>query len=916
MSDGFHSPSAGPTTRWQQALRVVVMGWAFLLIVGLYPYTQDPAGPIKLWFTALSGFLALHFLVFGLAASKQALDGRNPAVVVMLAYLGVGLVSAAFSQFPRNSLEHLGETFFFVAIALAVVHSAQTWAALRPLLLTVLAALCLASLYGVVQWMGFDPFPWSQQDIEEYRGLPSTYANPNFAGHVIAPALAMLLVLGLAGRMPWLLLPAMLLAFHLYMTGMRGGPLALIAALLMVLVLGVARRKGYAPGRTLAALLVGLVLLAAVLVPLGLRHIAVSEQWFSADSSLTLRMNGYVGAGEMLRDAPLTGVGPGNYDRYAPAYWQPFEAEWYTLSGKRNFHVHNDLLEAAAEGGYPGAWVYLLLLGVVVFGGLQIAHRHGEPRIRALGWGLSAAGLTLLLDGQFGFPLQTPVAGGLFFLLLGIVGGLLSQGAVPSRRPLIYWALVAPVLALAFLGLGIEHRHFLGERAYQEALGAMGYLRESSDGPAAQAAREHARLRLEAATRYLAADPRPPERLGALLLESGDGAASAQHYEESLRRHPHQPRALEGLGQALLVVYDPGIDELSRGAQRSRALRAVLQALELTPRSPNAHFLRGEWALRQAQQFDQGTAPADEQYRNALSHYAAGRRYGYQSPGMVARAEALAWRGLGDTPKAFERIVSALEARPGDERAWRLFEELAAASAPAEYLTALGRVWQQVLAGEGAGAVVARVGQAYSSATKELAQRPSVARVIIEAALRRAPEELGLWINLADLAPDADTAAAWIRELAAQDLAPESAPGVIQEITTEAGEGAGAQHQLGRLYLEGGNPDRAVTLIEAAVARAEPEPRKQMLVDFSAALAATGEVERALEVAREAQRALPMRTLVEWNLARRLQEAGRTAEAQFAYQALLRRVPVGTAEHEAIQGELAALTSEKDGVTP
>lgn len=892
------------------------MGWIFLLALSLYPYTQDPAGPIKLWFTALCGFLALLVLIFGLAWEKRGGDWRNPVVAVMVFYICVGLVAGLSSAFPRNSLEDLGDQFFFVALAIATLHSVKNWKTLRPILWSALLALCLASLYGIVQWAGLDPFPWSQQDIEEYRGLPSTYANPNFAGHVLAPALAILLTLGLAGRMPWLLLPATLLAFHLYMTGMRGGPLALAAALLVVAGLGLVRRYGVHPGRALTAGLVAAILAAAIALPLGLARIGDSGQWFSADSALTLRMNGYMGASEMLRDAPLTGVGPGNYDRHAPAYWQPFEAEWYTLSGKRNFHVHNDLLEAAVEGGYPGALAYLLLLGVLILGGIQIAHRHHDARLRALGWGLSAAGLCILIDGQFGFPLATPVAGGLFFLLLGVVGGLLPQKAVGKPNAVLYWAGALPMLATAFLGLGMEHRSFGGERAYQEGLGAIAYAQEHPDGQGAEAAWEHGRTRLEAAARNMVTDPRPHERLGALLLDRGASAASATHYEASLRRHPHQPRALEGRAQALLrAADDSDNDELA--APLEAALASAKRAAELTPRAPGPHYLRGEIALRRAARSPDRGAEADENYRSALGHFAAARRYGYRHPAALYRAEALAHRGLGARESALEKCVAALAAQPEDRRSWELFETLAAELGSDDaHLSGLARIWQQALTTNASSAALARIGQAYSEKLTDGGGRPDLARAILETAVAHAPASLALWSALAKLAPKPATAVRWIQDVATSRVDPAAWPEIIEEIAVAPASDVAAYHPLGKLYLATDAPEQAATLLEEAVSRAEPELRKYMLVDFSAALSAHGETESALEVAREAQRLLPTRTAVEWNLARRLRDAGRTAEARFAYQTLLRRVPSGTVEHEAIRSELAALDGPGEAVAP
>jgi len=90
---------------------------------------------------------------------------------------------------------------------------------------------------------------------------------------------------------------------------------------------------------------------------------------------------------EMVRAAPLLGVGPGNY---AVAYPSFAVGAWYAGRG----HAHNYYLHMAAEAGMIGLLAYLLLIGVVVQQTVCALRRATDPVLRSTavgGCGIIAA---------------------------------------------------------------------------------------------------------------------------------------------------------------------------------------------------------------------------------------------------------------------------------------------------------------------------------------------------------------------------------------------------------------------------------------------------------------------------------------------------------------------------------------------
>lgn len=92
----------------------------------------------------------------------------------------------------------------------------------------------------------------------------------------------------------------------------------------------------------------------------------------------------------MVEDNPLSGVGPGMVERRYPVYREDDAPRW------RVPHLHNNLLQIAAERGLLGAAAYLAILTTFFSDTWRSLRRPGQPRLAAMaGCFLAVAGISV-----------------------------------------------------------------------------------------------------------------------------------------------------------------------------------------------------------------------------------------------------------------------------------------------------------------------------------------------------------------------------------------------------------------------------------------------------------------------------------------------------------------------------------------
>lgn len=821
------------------AHRYILFVWVFVLVLALFPLTANPVKPIK--------ELASSMVVFALAISMLAWPVRQgtpfdwprmPVLFLSGLWLLWGCVCALFSDFKMAGIDELRVYLTWFLIALFAARVFREPRHIRQLFLVVCVAVFLSSVYGFLQYFGLDPFPWSTRDIEEYRGLPSTYANPNFAGHTLMLTLILGGCLALTRRLRWVLLLLAPIALHLYLTHMRGAPLALAAGCVLLLCAWLVSKlqrvqADFKPAAALAA--VAVIGIAGVMALLPVSKM-LTGFYVPTDGSLILRYNGYYGAAKMVMDHPVLGVGPGNYGRVAIAYWTPYEQRWFADQQKRNMRTHCDLLETATESGVPGLALHVALLMALLVRSLTLAFTGADPDRRRIGYALAVFFMAFTVDGLFGFNLRVPVSGGLFFLMAGVLDGILApmpaQAAAPEpdkkkkkrpqpdpvpeleTQPRVFSSMglcAAALVCLVFSGLAIvaEMYYQRGNAARLSAENNQNTLQQSQLLKMGEDA-------LLAGRSLLFWDERYSDMLGHLAMRGGQTEAAVDYYLRALATDPYHPHKAANLARAYLshalrFARDNAAPDYERvGALLDEAARYGEQSEAYCRISPYVQDVT--WRIDRAK-----AILAEEQGRDARPFWEEVARkiveaLGYGATDVAGTCKALgtAHVKLEQPEQAFEPLTRALEANPEDETAWALFEEAAQKSGKAgPLLDMLYRGYALLLP------QVSQKEDAFVAAVRRLAyttgaidKSPAAAVRFTRRGLAAAPERPELWAILAGLAADRSDVNLFCGEgerLVQGGVTMDRVPAFVRGVCSEQGTGmplAESSRDLARLAMQ------------------------------------------------------------------------------------------------------------------
>lgn len=295
--------------------------------------------------------------------------------------------------------------------------------------------------------------PWDSQTVFTAIRNHQPLGHHNFVGGY----LGLMLPLAVAAALSWAGIwrwgaaaSAGLITVALYISGSRGAALGLVVWLLVTWLCGLVRANVSHRWRWG---LIGLVTLGGVGLVLATNPRI--RAWFSTagttdgptvDRWFMLRLGGNI-----LRDRPLVGVGPGVMSRVSNLY-RPIEA------GAGLDHIqqlHNTPVQLAGELGLPGLALYLV--GIALVGRLwwrlwrlplAAADRH---LLGGIGGGLLAYGVSSLTDYQLE---NIPIAGTLLALVVLLISladayGLPRADVQPGQRR---WASLAVWAWVGLLG--------------------------------------------------------------------------------------------------------------------------------------------------------------------------------------------------------------------------------------------------------------------------------------------------------------------------------------------------------------------------------------------------------------------------------------------------------------------------------
>ncbi|MEK7475310.1 MAG: O-antigen ligase family protein [Candidatus Coatesbacteria bacterium] len=393
-------------------------------------------------------------LFAGLAATALGAAGgwpaafRLPFAAPLLAALAWGAAGMARSESP----EALGLVFTPLAAAAVAALVAGVLAA-RPaerarLLLAFVLAHLACGLYGIVQYLGADPWTWT---LDYGRGrVFATLGNPNFLAGQLALALPVLAALGVSsGSRPpdqvlrWLARAAFVAALAAFICAQtRGAWIGLAAG--SVVAAAAAWQHVHARPAAIAWLVavvavLGLVFSVRTFNPTGISLPAQLASSTNLDQqSARQRFFWWRAAAELVRAGPVLGQGLGNFAREFPARARRALGPFSDLPPAFCDHPHDDYLFVLCEHGVIGLGL-LLWLGSVWARLAWRAARGGD----ALGTGLLAGIVALAVHAVWNMPFTiqgTLVTAG---VLLGLSAAPRPAGTaeapLPSARGRALW---------------------------------------------------------------------------------------------------------------------------------------------------------------------------------------------------------------------------------------------------------------------------------------------------------------------------------------------------------------------------------------------------------------------------------------------------------------------------------------------
>jgi O-antigen ligase len=471
--------------------------------------------------------ISILLIIWGVVSLQK---GHWPIRLPWVVFPALGLVLASLLSLIHAVngcvvVQSLILFIFFCLFTLLIVNVVKDKRDVTLILYALLLSAFLASLYGLLQYLGVMRGAHAGTGLSE---IISTMGNRNYLGGFLAYLLFPSLILLVRIRRLWLrVLALVLLGFVLAMllfvqqTGVR---VALLGSTLFLL-LGVGRWAALSPLRRawtwwVAAGGICLAALATVLGPaklgvflllfgilgtgfyglgwalrrwrwvwaptlaLGLLALflfappttpfATIEQTWERNAGRVRSWDWWVGW-EMLKDHPIVGVGLGNYKLNFLPYKAKFlatpQGSAYDFYIARAAQAHNEYIQFAAELGVLGI---LSLLGLLIILPWSLWRRLRlnsleEDRfdLLLLGCGMVA----FLIHALVSFPAHLPASSLLFILIFGLAASEAYGSAAEIRIRLKGWLLKALFCAVAVLGLAVSiiaARDFSANRLMQK----------------------------------------------------------------------------------------------------------------------------------------------------------------------------------------------------------------------------------------------------------------------------------------------------------------------------------------------------------------------------------------------------------------------------------------------------------------
>lgn len=427
----------------------------FSVSVSFYIATQAPTVDIK-WLFLEVGVTLLAFLWLIHCSIQKSWDWVGHPIHLPLLIFAVTYFIAQLMPGDRFFLlDHWIQLSSLLLIYLVVSQTTKNIRGTRIIIQGLLVGGLIASLYGIIQKMGWDPIHWEKNSEE--TNIASMLGNSDYFGWFLAPLFSLSIAFLFIQRKNTLqkvlsVIYFLTISIALFIAGNRAGVVAAIGSIFLIgwLVLRNPAlikqlttplecpsliKEGSGGGwmiffnsRTWRWLKIGIVVILVFGV-IGFWHRYSSR----SDIAIKGRFLHWQTSIQMIRDHPILGVGPGNYfvnylNYQAKILKDPRNSGYHRISQEvkdiNTEYAHNDYLQALTDTGIIGFASFLFLLLTFLWVGYHDFQQLQDRESLWLYLGCYGGILAILISALFGFPLHVPASGMEFWVILGLAVSL------------------------------------------------------------------------------------------------------------------------------------------------------------------------------------------------------------------------------------------------------------------------------------------------------------------------------------------------------------------------------------------------------------------------------------------------------------------------------------------------------------
>lgn len=313
----------------------------------------------------ISKITVLYILTFGLIALWAIRGGfrwaQNALTYPILAILASTIISTVFAVNPYLSFAGvykryggLLSTMVYMVLFFAVVEFVNR-DRIKMFVNVIVLTACVASVYGILQCFGLDPYNWTNTFGFGTRSA-STFGHPSFFGTYLIMALPLVLYGILQGNR-WMYPVAGLLMYAMFLSKTRSAFVGMIVALIYFFVL-YRHRISY---KVVGLVLVVIIGLSFVMPHSPVKRFGYDLKNWKPSGTIGYRLRIGMTTLDIIRDYPTFGVG---MDCLGTRYATYYETRYKEICKGNNNRAHNAVLSILVEQGVVGllAWLYIIVI--------------------------------------------------------------------------------------------------------------------------------------------------------------------------------------------------------------------------------------------------------------------------------------------------------------------------------------------------------------------------------------------------------------------------------------------------------------------------------------------------------------------------------------------------------------------------